>query len=738
MTPHAPAPDNLAARAARWSVRHRRTAVIGWLAFVAVALIAGLMVGQRSLDDSDRGVGETGAALTTLSAHGFTQPATESVLIQSSTLTARDAQFRQTVDAVTAALGKQPAVARIQSPYTNGNGGMVSRDAHSALVQFQVPGDYAQAGKKVGPVLDAVASVQQAHPALRVEEFGEASLGKAVDDVIGNDFQNAERISLPVTLVILVIAFGALVAAGVPVLFAISAVIGATGLMMLTSHAIPVDPSAGSVVLLIGLAVGVDYSLFYIRRAREERAAGRGPQAAVLAAAATSGHSVLVSGLTVLVAMAGMFFSGDATFTGIASATMLVVALAVVGSLTVLPAVLSGLGDRIEKGRVPFLSRRDGGDNESGVWAGIVDGVLRHPVAAAVVAGGALLALAVPALSLHTDFNATGDLPQNLPVIQTYDRVQAAFPGGPLPAQVVIESGDVTSPQVVAAIDQLHARALATGQMHEPIEEQVSSDHEVAVVSVPLAGDGQNAASTQALDTLRNTVIPATVGALAGTNVNVAGLTASTVDFNHQLGQRMPIVFGFVLGFAFLLLLFAFRSLVIAATAVVLNLLSVAAAYGLLVALFQWGWGEQIFGFQSTHSIAAWLPLFLFVILFGLSMDYHVFILSRIREAYDRGLGTERAIAHGIRSTAGVVTTAAGVMVVVFAIFATLSLVSMKEIGIGLAAAVLIDATLVRTVLLPATMRLLGELNWYQPRWLGGDARPEPAVAVLEPEAIAA
>ena len=731
-------PDNIAARAARWSVRHRKTAVFGWLAFVVLALVIGTLVGQHSLSETDRGVGETKAAQTALDAHGFTQPATESVLVQSTTLTARDQQFRSTVDDVTAALSSMSVVTNVRSPYTSGNQGMVSRDGHSALVQFQVTGKVDDAKKKVGPVLDTVASVQRAHPGLRVEEFGDASLEKAIGDTIGKDFQNAERISIPVTLIILLIAFGALVAAGVPLLFAISAVVGATGLMMLTSHGIPVDESAGSVVLLIGLAVGVDYSLFYIRREREERAAGRGTQAAVLAAAATSGHSVLVSGLTVLIAMAGMFFSGDATFTGIASSTMLVVALAVVGSLTVLPAVLSSLGDRIEKGRVPFLSRRSGADNDGRLWGGIVRGVLRRPAVAAALAGGALIALAVPAVALHTDFNLTGDLPQNLATIQTFDRIQAAFPGGPMPAQVVIENTDVTSPQVTSAIALLRSRALATGEMQEPIQVQVSADHQVALVSVPLAGDGQNTASTQALDTLRHTVIPATVGAVPGTHVNVTGVTASTVDFNHQLYQRLPLVFAFVLGFAFVLLLYAFRSLVIATTAVVLNLLSVAAAYGLLVALFQWGWGERVFGFHSTHSIAAWLPLFLFVILFGLSMDYHVFIISRIREAYDRGLSTERAIAQGIRSTAGVVTAAAGVMVVVFAIFATLSQVSMKEVGIGLAAAVLIDATLVRTVLLPATMRLLGDLNWYQPRWLSRRPSFEIGAAEAEPVAIAA
>ena len=730
---------NIAARAARWSVRHRRAAVLGWLAAVVIALAAGFTVGTRNLTMADQLNGDSKAAQAALDAHGFTQPAGETVLVQGTTLTAGDPQFRSAVADVVTAVSGVGAVRNVRSPYAAGNQGMVSRDGHSALVQFDIAGKAEDAHMKVGPVLDAVAAVQRAHPGLHVAEYGSASLAKAYKDTVGKDFQNAERLSIPLTLVVLVIAFGAIAAAGVPLLFAISAVMGATGLMMLTSHGIPVDDSAGSVVLLIGLAVGVDYSLFYIRREREERAAGRGREAALLAAAATSGHSVLVSGLTVLIAVAGMFFTGDGTFSGIASATMLVVALAVVGSLTVLPAVLSRLGDGIEKGRLPLLSRRRA--NGSGrVWDAVIGRVMRRPAIAAALAGGALVALALPTIRLHTDINNTGSVPQNQAVIQTYDRIQAAFPGGPAPAQVVVESRDVTGAPVTAAIAQLRERALASGQVHEPIQVQYSRDRQVAVVSMPLAGSGQDSVSNQALDTLRHTLIPATVGAVPGTQVNVSGETAASKDFNDLLTQRAPVVFGFVLALAFVLLLIAFRSLVIAVKAIVLNMLSVTAAYGLLVAVFQWGWGERLLGFHSTHSIAAWLPLFLFVVLFGLSMDYHVFIISRIREAYDRGMSTQQAIAHGIRSTASVVTAAAMVMVVVFAIFATLSDVAMKELGTGLAAAVLIDATVVRTILLPASMRLLGDLNWYQPRWLRRLPRiqvghAEPAA---EPVAIAA
>jgi uncharacterized membrane protein YdfJ with MMPL/SSD domain len=326
--------------------------------------------------------------------------------------------------------------------------------------------------------------------------------------------------------------------------------------------------------------------------------------------------------------------------------------------------------------------------------------------------------LALPAFGMHTAFPGISSMPREIPIMQTYDRIQASFPGGPLPAVVAVEADNVASPEFDAAFADFRRQALATGQMEDPIEVQVNDASTVAVISVPLAGTGTDDASTEALLTLREDVIPATIGAVDGAEVAVAGEAASSYDFSQLTKDRAPYVFAFVLLLAFGLLLVAFRSIVIAAKAVVLNLLSVAAAYGLLVIVFQWGWGESLLGFESTGAITAWLPLFMFVILFGLSMDYHVFILSRIREAFDRGLDTEAAVTHGIKSTAGVVTAAAIVMVAVFSIFATLSTIDMKQAGVGLAAAILIDATIVRAVLLPSAMKLLGDWNWYLPRWL--------------------
>jgi RND superfamily putative drug exporter len=474
--------------------------------------------------------------------------------------------------------------------------------------------------------------------------------------------------------------------------------------------------AVGAMILLIGLAVGVDYSMFYLKREREERAAGRSEDAALEAAAATSGRSVLVSGLTVLVAMSGMFLTGDPDFASFAIATMTVVAVAMIGSLTVLPALLSKLGDNVNRGRVPFVNRLRRDHGESRVWGAIINRVLRRPVLSVVLAGGFLVALAIPAYQLHAAQPSFDTFPQNL--LTTYNRLKEAFPGTAIGASVVVKAPNVEAPEVREAIGQLESRALQSGVMNEPIDVDVNPAKTVAVVSIPIDGEGTDSTSNQALAALRDEIVPPTVGALGNAEVAVTGTTAQAKDFNDQLQTNAPIVFAFVLFFAFVLMLVSFRSIVIAAKAVVLNLLSVGAAYGILVLVFQHGWGKQILGFEFTGGIDPFLPILLFVILFGLSMDYHVFILSRIREAYDKGMSTEESITYGIKSTAGVVTSAAIVMVCVFGVFATLQAMIYKQFGVGLASAILIDATIVRAILLPASMKLLGDWNWYLPKWL--------------------
>jgi uncharacterized membrane protein YdfJ with MMPL/SSD domain len=707
---------NIAARAGRWSAAHWKTAVAGWLAFCVVAVALGAVAGTKMLKQADTAAGGTRKAEQLLDDAGFPSRALESVLVQSKTQTLNDAGFRATVADVVRTVERSPNVRRVRSPLEPRNEGQVAGDRHSVLVQFTIAGDEDKAEKKVQPILDSVDRVQARHPGFDVAEFGFASATHELNETLNKDFQRAEYSSLPVTLVIMLIAFGALVAAGLPVLLAFSGVLATIGLSGLASHVVAAGDPTQSVILLIGMAVGVDYSLFYLRREREERRRGLSPREALLKTAATSGHAVFISGLTVLIAMAGMLFTGNAIFTSIAVGAMLMVAVALIGSLSILPAMLSKLGHRVDKGRIPFLGRRSGSDSR--LWSFVLDRVMRRPALAAVLSGGALLALALPALTLHTQLPSFTDLPKSLSIVRTYESIQQAFPGAQTPAKVVVSARDVTAPPVQRGIAELKREALASGQMFEPISVEVNPARTVETVSISLQGNGSNGASVAALQTLRDRVIPSSIGSVAGVDTAVTGETAGTHDFNEQMKSHAPLVFAFVLGLCFVLLLVTFRSIVIPTTAVLLNLLSIGAAYGLLVLVFQHGWAEGLLGFHSNGAITSWLPLFMFVILFGLSMDYHVFILSRIKELVDGGMRTEEAVSTGIKRTAGTVTSAAIVMVAVFAIFVSLRTLDIKQMGFGLAAAILIDATVIRGVLLPSVMKLLGEWNWYLPHWL--------------------
>ncbi len=709
---------NIAARMGSWSTRHRKTAIIGWLLFVVVAVVIGGALGTKQLTDAENSDGQTAKAEAVLADAGFNSPASENVLVQTKNGKPDDATLRAAVAQVVTAVKATGAVSDVHSPIDAAGSQFVSHDGRSMLVTFDMVGDADTATDRVQPVLDAVAKVQQQNPSLRVEEAGDASADKALSETLDNDFHRAELLSIPLTLGILLAVFGALVAAVIPVALALTAFMAAGGVLALTSRAVHIDGTATSVMLLIGLAVGVDYTLFYLKREREERAKGRGAADALKIAAATSGRSVLVSGLTVVAAMSGLFLTGNGTFSGVAEATVLVVAIAVLGSVTILPALLSWLGDRVEKVRVPFVRRLRRADGESRVWRAVLRRVLRRPAWSAAVAGGLLVALAIPVFTMKTALPGASDLPASLPIIATYDRISTAFPGGPAPAEVVVTGSDVRSAAVTAGLQQLSKTAAGTGEMSAALQTRVNEAGTVAVVSVPLNGDGTDSTSNHALKTLRNDVIPSTIGAVPGVHAYVTGETAGSYDFGSQLRDRAPLVFIFVLGLAMVLLLTAFRSLTIALTAIVMNLLSVGASYGVMTLVFQHHWFDGILGYTSTGSIASWIPLFMFAILFGLSMDYHVFIVSRIVENRRRGLSTNDAVEHGIASTAGVITSAAVIMVAVFSIFGTLSQVSMKQVGLGLAMAVLLDATIVRAVLLPATMALLGERNWYLPRWL--------------------
>jgi uncharacterized membrane protein YdfJ with MMPL/SSD domain len=716
-------PRNLAARAGRWSAHHRKTAIVGWLLFVVLATFAGQSVGQKELPSAEMGNGESKRSMQIMEAADFPETVGEQVLIQGRSTD--DPQVTAAVKDVVQRLERIDGVRDIESPLNEADrANTVSKDGRSVVVNFTLPGDDDEPEaleQVVEAPLAAVAAVQKAHPGVRVEEYGTASEEKALGKVEAADEARSLQLSLGGTLLILLVAFGAMVAAGVPLLLGLTSVLATVGLLGPVSQLTALHAAVAQVVMLVGLAVGVDYAMFYLRRMMEEKDKGRSAADALDVAAATSGRAVLVSGLTVMAAMGGMFFSGNPIFVSFGIGTIIVVGVAIIGSLTVLPAMLSYLGQKgwLEKGRVPWVAkRRHRNGGESRVWGAILERVLRRPLVSALAAGGVLVALSIPALGLTLKDPGTESISRDQPIMQTLDRIDAAFPGGSVPAVTVIEAADVTAPEVQAGIADLKKQALATGKLSEPMSVDVSPDKTVALVGMAVDGNGNDAASEASLAALRDDVVPATVGKVAGTEVAVGGMTAGSKDFLDTMKSHLPIVFAFVLSLAFILLLVTFRSIVVPIKAIVLNLLSVGAAYGILKLVFQDGHGEKLLGFESVGGIASWLPLFLFVILFGLSMDYHVFVLSRVREAVDRGMSTDNAVAHGIKSTAGIITSAAAVMVITFAMFATGSDQTMKQMGVGLAAAILIDATIVRAVLLPATMKLLGKRNWYLPRGL--------------------
>jgi uncharacterized membrane protein YdfJ with MMPL/SSD domain len=717
---------NLAARAGRWSAQHRKTAIVGWILFVVLATIGGIKVGQQELDSAEMGNGDSKRAAMTMDAADFPDTIGEQVLIQGKgSIKSDDPQVTAAVKDTVERLERIDGVSDIESPLNRADrANTVSKDGRSVVVNFTLPGtdeDPEKLEQLAEAPLAAVAAVQKAHPAVLVEEYGGASEQHALGAKQAADEARSQQLSLGGTLLILLLAFGAMIAAGVPLLLGLTSVGATIGLLGPVSQLTGLHPAVAQVVTLVGLAVGVDYAMFYLRRMMEEQDKGRSPEDALQIAAATSGRAVMISGFTVMAAMAGMFFSGNPIFSSFGVGTILVVGVAVIGSLTFLPAMLSYLGQKgwLEKGRVPYVAkRRHRNGGESRVWSAILDRVLKRPLVSAIAAGGLLVALSVPALGMQFKEPGTEGMSRSEPIMQTLDRIDAAFPGGSVPAMTVIKAADVTTPEVKAAITELHDEAIATGKLSEPSSVEISPDKTVAVVGLAVDGKGTDTASEASLEVLREDVVPATVGRLAGAEVTVGGMTAGSKDFLDTMKSHLPIVFLFVLSLAFILLLVTFRSIVVPIKAIILNLLSVGSAYGILTLVFQDGHGEKLLGFESVGGIAPWLPLFLFVILFGLSMDYHVFVLSRIREAVDRGMSTDNAVAHGIKSTAGIITSAAAVMVITFAMFATQSDQTMKQMGIGLAVAILIDATIVRAVLLPATMKLLGSRNWYLPKRL--------------------
>ncbi|MFG3342250.1 MMPL family transporter [Glycomyces sp. NPDC048151] len=692
------------AAVADWSARHRALAIGGWLALVALAVLSGALPLGEQARAADPG--EAGVAEHRIDAEGG-YAVRENVLVTGPGV---DAAVTDLVAALHDAPG---AVADIGSPLSEHGERWRSGDA--ALVTFTVLGPDAAYDANYGTVLDTVAEIQARHPGTELRQAGDATLSGAVDAGIKDDMKRAETTSLPLTVLVLLAVFGSLVAAGLPLLLAATSVAGAFGLLQLLGHWVPFNGAGSAIVLLIGMAVGIDYSLFYLRRYREERAAGHDSATALAITARTSGHVVAASGLTVVVCTAGLLITGIDVLKGLALGTALVVALAVLGSVTFLPALLATLRHRVDAARLPWLGKRRTTAAPSRFWARTAAAVVKRPIATGGLAAVLLLIAATPVIGMRLqDAAVTDSLPPGTSTaVDNATAMHEHFPGSATSARVVVTpdgDGPLDPAAMQTALEALHGEAAASdGRLLEPITATAVGD--ALVVRVPLAGATTGPEADAALAHLRDHALP-NAFARTDTAQAVTGKTALPHDFTNQLLSRTPYVLGFILLLAFALLAVTFRSWAIPLASIVLNLLSIGAACGALAWIFQGGHLEGLLGFTSYGGVVSWIPLFMFIILFGLSMDYHIFVLSRVAERRLAGAGNRDAIVGGIAASAGVVSSAALIMTGVFSVFVTLSAIEYKMLGLGMALAILIDATVVRGVLLPAALSLMGDRAW--------------------------
>ncbi|MFI6673604.1 MMPL family transporter [Kribbella sp. NPDC050470] len=698
-------------RVARWSATHPWRAIGLWLLLVVVAIGMSVVIPKQQAEDKDAWVGQSGQAAELIEKANLGDSPTETVLLTDPDGPLDKAAAGTAIAQLQQKLGALDSVQAVGQPVWSQNG-------KAALLPMELKGNDDDAADNIEKIVATTAEVQQANPDLTIAQAGSASVDAGIWKQVGSDLVKAEKLSLPITFALMLLAFGALIAAGIPVLLAFSAVGAALGFYAPLSYLFPDGGSVANVVMLIGMAVGVDYSLFYLKREREERRKGRSTLDAVEIAAATSGHSVVVSGFAVIVSMAGLYVAQDATFESMATATIVVVAVAVLGSLTVLPALLAKLGHRVDRPRVPLLWRLNRRIGPGGISRRVLAPVLRHPRAALSLSVVAVVALAVPALGMKTESADLNTLPQSIPEVRTLKDLQANFPSqGGLSYDVVAQGGGA-----VTALAGLQQSAVQSGKFVVAPGETIRQGDGTAVLTLVsvLPENSENAAT--ALGQLRDELAPAALGSQV--TWAVGGESAESVDYGNNQRDKLPYVIAFVLALTLVMMAATFRSVAIAVVTTLLNLASVAACFGVLALVFQHTWAEGLLGFTSAGFVVSWIPLFLFVILVGLSMDYHVFVLGRIREGVAAGLAPREAVRKGITESAGVVTSAAAVMISVFAVFATLSMLEMKQMGVGLAVAVLIDATLVRIVMLPSIMVLLGRKAWW-PNKLAAAAAPE-------------
>lgn len=714
--------NSFTVRMARWSALHPWRAIIGWLVFVVLCLVLGSAVGVNSAKTADYRVGEAGRAEAIAAEGQLERRSIEQVLISARPGALDEAAAKTAVEAaakdLTARFERLPEVESVAEPVLSGDGGIL-------LVEAALKGEERDAKDKVDALVAQTGAVQKANPGLLLEETGSPSISKGVDKQRGEDLALSEAITLPVTLITLLIVFGSVTMAGVPLLLALSSIAAAVGLSMVVSHISPDTGIGTNLILMIGLAVGVDYTLFYLKREREERARSQGKlssEALVELAAATSGRAVVVSGLAVVVSTATLYLASDVIFSSLATGTIVVVLVAVLSSLTVLPALLVRLGKRAERRerrraeRGKPVRRRTRGEGGGRVWAALLRPANRHPVATLCVSVLALLALAAPLAGLKITEMSRDTHSREIPAMQVYDRLNEAFPERRVTHDIVVRADAGRSAEVTAALSKLAELAHADPLFTDAERIRTSDDRRVSVLELKVPHLGNSDEAYDSLDHLRDEYVPATVGGIEGAEYGVSGDVARYSDYPAHQNGKLPLVLGALLLVTFGMTLYAFRSVVLALLGVVLNLLSAASALGLLVLVFQGSWAEGPLNFDSTGSIGSRVPLFLFVILFGLSMDYQVFVVSRIREAVLGGVPTRQAVLDGIRSSASVVTSAAAVMTTVFTSFVFLHIIEMKQIGFVLAAAVLLDAFVIRVLILPAAMLLLGEASWWPSR----------------------
>ena len=640
----------------------------------------------------------------------------EIVIIRGRELTVDDDAFRAFVDDLFLDLSRLRSEFFIQGTtyYLSGEEGLVSEDRPTMLIPLNIDED------EVQRIIDLV---EEGRADGRFDLFitGTATLDLEFEEAAERDlFRGEFQFGLPIAVLVLLVVFGAVVAAALPLILALIAIMIALGLAALLGLVFDLSIFITNMVFLIGLAVGIDYSLFMLARYREERGAGAAKSDAIALAGGTAGRAVLFSGITVVLALFGMLLVPETTFISLGTGAILVVIVAVLASLTLLPATLSILGDGVNRLGLPFIGGKETGaarEAEGGFWDAVTRAVMRAPALSVLLAGGLLVALSIPAFALNFGSNGVDVLPESFESRAGFEVLQEDFSAGLIEPTIIVVDGDIADPAVRGAIDQL-ATAMAADGSFGPLSETVNTTGDLARLTTAIAGG--SATSSTALDAikrLRDDYIPAAFDDVPARAL-VGGATAETLDFETIGRDAIFVVFPFVLGLSFLLLLVVFRSIVVPLKAIVMNLLSVGAAYGLLVLIFQEGIGNEIFGFTQSDVIEAWIPVFLFSVLFGLSMDYHVFLLSRIRERFDETGDNTESVAFGLRSTARLITGAALIMVAVFGGFASGDLVMFEQMGFGLGVAVLIDATIIRSVLVPASMQLLGNANWYFPHWL--------------------